>query len=79
MPSMFLFGAGAQFGIFFAICVAVLLGFDPVSYTHLGGEAKPVPKPKAVAEKKAKVVCPECGEPLSFEGGCNICKNCRCV
>ena len=41
-----------------------------------GGEAKPVPKPKAVAEKKAKVVCPECGEPLSFEGGCNICKNC---
>ena len=27
-----------------------------------GGEAKPVPKPKAVAEKKAKVVCPECGE-----------------
>lgn len=28
MPAMFLFGAGAQFGIFFAICVAVLLGFD---------------------------------------------------
>ena len=27
-PSMFLFGAGAQFGIFFALCVAVLLGFD---------------------------------------------------
>ena len=22
------------------------------------------------------IVCPECGEPLSFEGGCNICKNC---
>lgn len=21
-------------------------------------------------------VCPECGEPLVFEGGCNICKNC---
>lgn len=20
--------------------------------------------------------CPECGEPLSFEGGCNICRNC---
>ena len=31
---------------------------------------------KAVAEKKAQIVCPECGEPLSFEGGCNICKNC---
>ena len=41
-----------------------------------GGETKPAPKPKAVAEKKAKIVCPECGEPLSFEGGCNICKNC---
>ena len=27
-PKMFLFGAGAQFGIFAAICVAVLLGFD---------------------------------------------------
>ena len=21
-------------------------------------------------------ICPECGEPLVFEGGCNICKNC---
>ena len=20
--------------------------------------------------------CPECGEELTFEGGCNICKNC---
>lgn len=27
-PIMFLFGAAAQFGIFFAICAAVLLGFD---------------------------------------------------
>lgn len=27
-PVMFLFGAAAQFGIFFAICAAVLLGFD---------------------------------------------------
>lgn len=23
-----------------------------------------------------KTICPECGEPVSFEGGCNICKNC---
>lgn len=23
-----------------------------------------------------KPKCPECGEPLIFEGGCNICKNC---
>lgn len=27
-PILFLFGAAAQFGIFFAICVATLLGFD---------------------------------------------------
>ena len=20
--------------------------------------------------------CPECGEPISFEGGCNICRSC---
>lgn len=28
-----------------------------------------------ISEKKGPV-CPECGEPLSFEGGCNICKSC---
>ena len=27
-PIMFLFGAAAQFGIFFAICAAALMGFD---------------------------------------------------
>lgn len=27
-----------------------------------------------ITDIKAK--CPECGEPLTFEGGCNICKNC---
>lgn len=32
--------------------------------------------PKVVANVKDKVLCPECGEPLTFEGGCNICKNC---
>ena len=26
--------------------------------------------------ENTKLVCPECGSPLSFEGGCNICKNC---
>lgn len=25
---------------------------------------------------KGKPKCPECGEPLIFEGGCNICKSC---
>jgi ribonucleoside-diphosphate reductase alpha chain len=23
-----------------------------------------------------KSKCPECGEPIAFEGGCNVCKNC---
>lgn len=38
---------------------------------------KKIPKPKAVATvTKEKVLCPDCGEPLVFEGGCNICKSC---
>ena len=45
----------------------------------------PIPKAKLKTEKMAaeapanespKAVCPECGSALSFEGGCNICKNC---
>ena len=34
---------------------------------------------KARAEKKVTasgMLCPQCGEPLAFEGGCNTCKNC---
>lgn len=27
-------------------------------------------------DEKAIIPCPECGEPLSFEGGCNFCRNC---
>lgn len=40
---------------------------------------KKAPKPKAVPAKEDsenKTYCPECGEPLNFEEGCNICKNC---
>lgn len=37
-------------------------------------DAGKAPKPKAVV--KDKNICPECGETLVFEGGCNICKNC---
>lgn len=40
---------------------------------------KKTPKPKAVPAKEGsenKTYCPECGEPLNFEEGCNICKNC---
>lgn len=35
-PVMFLFGAAAQFGIFFAICVASLLGFDLKDAASIG-------------------------------------------
>lgn len=36
------------------------------------------PKPKAVSTETEtdKMYCPECGEPLVFEEGCNICKCC---
>ena len=52
-PVMFLFGAAAQFGIFFAICAAALLGFDlkdaasvgTVSYTHLDVYKRQSPSP----------------------------------
>lgn len=41
-------------------------------------KVKKVPKPKAVSTEmdKDKMYCPECGEPLVFEEGCNICKSC---
>ena len=37
---------------------------------------KKIAVPKAVEDVRSKVLCPECGEPLTFEGGCNICRNC---
>lgn len=38
---------------------------------------KKAPKPKAVKNvNKESILCPQCGEPLVFEGGCNICKSC---
>lgn len=42
-------------------------------------KVKKAPKPKAVPAAESseiKSYCPECGEPLNFEEGCNICKNC---
>lgn len=41
-------------------------------------KVKKVPKPKAVSTETEtdKTYCPECGEPLVFEEGCNICKSC---
>lgn len=45
-----------------------------------GASAVPVKKPekaKAVPKvNKESILCPQCGEPLVFEGGCNLCKNC---
>lgn len=35
-PVMFLFGAAAQFGIFFAICAAALMGFDMADAASIG-------------------------------------------
>lgn len=35
-PIMFLFGAAAQFGIFFAICAATLMGFDLTDAASIG-------------------------------------------
>ena len=38
---------------------------------------KKAPKPRAISSVgKKKILCPECGEPLAFEGGCNVCKSC---
>lgn len=33
-------------------------------------------EPKVAPNAKQRLICPECGEQLIFEGGCNICKNC---
>ncbi len=35
-PKMFLFGAAAQFGIFFTVAIAVLLGFDIIDAASIG-------------------------------------------
>ena len=45
---------------------------------RLPKKIKKAPKPKAVssASQIDKMYCPECGEPLVFEEGCNICKSC---
>lgn len=47
-----------------------------------GREPAPAPKPVAVKSVNQNMVCPECGESLVFEGGCNLCKSCgwsKCI
>ena len=39
-------------------------------------EVVPPPPKNQVPVKVNSAKCPECGEPLTFEGGCNICKAC---
>lgn len=52
-----------------------------VSFRNTLADQAPVkkapPKPKAASRvTRENMFCPQCGEPLVFEGGCNICKNC---
>ena len=44
---------------------------------HMQKPEKKAPKPRAVSNQdRDKVYCPECGEALIYEEGCNICKSC---
>ena len=36
----------------------------------------PAPQKEVTVATPKKNPCPSCGEELTFEGGCNICKNC---
>ena len=64
-----------------AVGNALMDMYREVQEELFGGEKKKhvppkAPKPKAVKKVETTVCCPECGEPLIFEGGCNICKSC---
>ena len=48
---------------------SVASGHTPVKKTPV----RPKAEKKVTAES---MLCPQCGEPLVFEGGCNTCKNC---
>lgn len=64
-----------------AVGNALMDMYREVQEELFGGEKKKhvppkAPKPKAVKKIGQTATCPECGEPLFFESGCNICKNC---
>ena len=57
---------------------AELAEYHGTSNVKMSRKTEKAPKPKAVTSEAEtdKMYCPECGEPLVFEVGCNICKCC---
>ena len=37
---------------------------------------KNIESKESIVDVEIKNPCPVCGEELTFEGGCNVCKNC---
>lgn len=48
---------------------------EPEKVDFISAAPEEKPKPKKVDNDDPNL-CPECGSELTFEGGCNICKNC---
>lgn len=54
-----------------------VINYDPDDATTADDIAPATPaEEKHDDQLKSAATCPECGEPLIFEGGCNICKSC---
>lgn len=54
-----------------------VINYDPDDATTADDIAPATPaEEKHDDQLKNAATCPECGEPLIFEGGCNICKSC---
>ena len=49
---------------------------DMYDSLHTVEQPKVKVKPVAVKQMSGTAKCPQCGEPLLHEGGCDICKNC---
>lgn len=48
---------------------------EPEKVDFISAAPEEKPKPKKIDNDDPNL-CPECGSELTFEGGCNICKNC---
>ena len=64
-----------------AVGNALLDMYNEVQQELTGKTAPQIPtkEVKKAVTKKVRaedIFCPQCGEPLVFEGGCNTCKNC---